>query len=47
MTFGAPKSVITVVKTTKVALIKPYRAPGSVTVQKMRGRGARSATAAS
>jgi hypothetical protein len=34
-TLGTPKSVMTRVKTTKQALIRPYFTPGSVTVMKV------------
>ena len=47
ITFGMPKSVITRVKTTKAALIRPYFAPGNVTAKKTRQRLVPSALAAS
>src|SRR5262249_61956822 len=36
ITLGMPKSVITSVNTTSAALIRPYLAPGRVTVRKTR-----------
>ena len=47
ITLGTPKSVITRVKITKVALISPYLAPGRVTVKKVRSLLVLSAAAAS
>ena len=47
ITLGAPKSVITVVNTTKQALTSPNFTPGSVTVRKVFAREAPSVRAAS
>ena len=47
ITLAMPKSVITSVNTTNAALIRPYLAPGSVTVKKTRVFEAPSASAAS
>ncbi len=47
MTLAMPKSVSTRVNTTSAALIRPYLAPGSVTVKNTRSFEAPSASAAS
>ena len=47
ITLGTPKSVMTRVKTTKQALIRPYLAPGRVTVKKVLSLLAPRASAAS
>ena len=47
ITFGMPKSVITSVKVTSAAEIRPYFAPGSVMVKNLRRGRVPSASAAS
>ena len=47
MTFGMPKSVTTSVKTTRLALMSPYFAPGSVMVRNLRAALVPSESAAS
>ena len=47
ITFGMPKSVMTSVKVTSAAEIRPYLAPGKVIVQNLRDALVPSASAAS